>query len=130
MANNRVFEIERYLENNKEYRDKVNYYIMHTKHNANSYEVAGKDLHLAHFLDIDLFVLGQKWDYYENYYKSVQEEYLKANVKPGRYLKGRVEFLESMLAKPHIFHTSWVEEKYGIQAKANMAKEIEIHKAS
>ena len=119
-----------FLLNNTKYIDKVIYFILHTKHNANSYEVAGKDIQLAHFLDIDLFILGQKWDYYESYYKSVQEEYLNANVKPGRYRKGRIEFLESMLAKPNIYHTIWVEDKYGIQAKTNMAKEIEIHKAT
>ncbi len=74
------------------------------------------------FLDIDLSILGSNTPQYDTYRSKLFQEY--SWVDPQKYKVGRKDFLEKMLAKKRIFHTSIFEEKYEEQAQSNLRREL------
>jgi len=74
-----------------------------------------------YMIDIDLAILGQSWEFYQEYQKSIRHEY--ASVWEALYTEGRIKFLQSMLTR-RLFQTDYFYEKYELQAKENIQKEL------
>lgn len=77
-----------------------------------------------YFLDIDLSILGQKWETYEKYAKNIRKEY--SWVDRADYVKGRVAVLENFLAAKQIYRTEYFRNKYEAIARRNIQWEIRI----
>lgn len=76
------------------------------------------------FTDADLGILGSNWGTYENYGKQIRQEY--AIYDDPTYTSGRRKVLEKFLEKEVIFKTKSFFLLYEEQARANMARELEI----
>lgn len=75
------------------------------------------------FVDIDMAILGAKEDEYKKYFKNCNKEY--SSIPHGMYKRGRINFLESLLEKEHIFITKSFIDKYEERARSNIEREIE-----
>ncbi len=77
-----------------------------------------------YFTDADLSILGQTWETYSLYYKNVRKEYF---IYPDLiYNVGRKKVLHHFLSMDSIFKTDFFYNKFEIQAKQNLQKEIEL----
>lgn len=91
--------------------------ILASKHTSN----VSRDADTKLFLDIDLSVLGSCRFLYETYANDVREEY---RVIPAFiFYAGRKRFLKKLL-RCRIFKTSHMHEKYEVNAKDNIASEL------
>jgi len=72
--------------------------------------------------DIDLSILGRAPDEYDAYARAIREEY--AWVPFPQYAEARTRVLEGFLARQTIFVMGELEERFGKQAKVNLAREI------
>lgn len=74
-------------------------------------------------LDIDLSILGQRQDIYEEYCQQIRQEY---RIYPNfLYRKGRSKVLRKMLASSSIYNTPIFQEKYEKQARENLEEELD-----
>jgi predicted metal-dependent HD superfamily phosphohydrolase len=77
-----------------------------------------------YFTDADLSVLGQSWETYTQYYKSIRKEY---SIYPDlMYNPGRKKVLHHFLAMESIFKTSYFYDKFELQAKQNLQMELDV----
>lgn len=74
------------------------------------------------FTDADLSILGVNWEDYVTYYQSVRKEY--AVYPDFMYRPGRKKVLEHFLKMPKIYKTDYFFEKFELQARQNMEREI------
>ncbi|MBD0400476.1 hypothetical protein [Flammeovirga sp. EKP202] len=96
-------------------------HILATKQHLLS-EVADTNL----FIDIDISILGQKWEVYATYFQNVRSEY--AIYPDFIYNNGRKKVLKHFL-EGDIFLTSHFQKKYEQQARDNINREIQILKS-
>jgi len=97
---------------------KCNHQILMTK----SHEISDADTN--YFTDADLSILGKSWEIYEEYYQQIRKEY---RIYPDFiYNGGRKKALRHFLEMDRIFKTDYFFEKYEIQARQNLQKELEI----
>jgi len=97
---------------------KCNHQILMTK----SHEISDNDTN--YFTDADLSILGKSWEVYEEYYQQIRKEY---RIYPDFiYNGGRKKALRHFLEMDRIFKTDYFFEKYEIQARQNLQKELEI----
>jgi predicted metal-dependent HD superfamily phosphohydrolase len=75
------------------------------------------------FTDADLCILGQPWQVYEKYYKQVRKEY--ALYPDLIYNPGRKKVLQHFLQMQQIFKTNYFFNKFEVQAKENVEKELQ-----
>lgn len=76
------------------------------------------------FTDADLSVLGMDWDSYHTYYEQVRKEY---SIYPDMlYKPGRKKVLEHFLSMERIFKTDFFYEKFEMQARMNLARELQL----
>ncbi|MGG9963991.1 HD domain-containing protein [Ferruginibacter sp. SUN106] len=76
------------------------------------------------FTDADLSILGQPWEIYELYFKNVRKEY---SLYPDLiYNPGRKKVLQHFLQMERIFKTDFFFNKFELQAKENLQREIEL----
>jgi predicted metal-dependent HD superfamily phosphohydrolase len=75
------------------------------------------------FTDADLCILGQPWQVYEKYYKQVRKEY--ALYPDLIYNPGRKKVLQHFLQMQQIFKTNYFFNKFEMQAKENVEKELQ-----
>jgi predicted metal-dependent HD superfamily phosphohydrolase len=75
------------------------------------------------FTDADLCILGQPWQVYEKYYKQVRKEY--ALYPDLIYNPGRKKVLQHFLQMQQIFKTDYFFNKFEMQAKENVEKELQ-----
>lgn len=91
---------------------------------ATKAHILSDDMDTNYFLDADLSVLGHSWDVYETYYQNVRKEYF---IYPDLvYKPGRKKVLKHFLAMNRIFKTDFFFEKYELQAKSNLKRELEV----
>lgn len=91
---------------------------------ATKSHIKSTDSDTNYFTDADLSVLGQNWDTYSLYYKNVRKEYY---IYPDFvYNPGRKKVLNHFLSMDRIFKTNFFQNKFEIQAKQNLQKEIEL----
>ncbi len=91
---------------------------------ATKSHIKSSDNDTNYFTDADLSVLGQSWEKYSDYYKNVRKEY---SIYPDFfYNPGRKKVLNHFLAMDSIFKTDFFYNKFELQAKQNLQKEIEL----
>lgn len=74
------------------------------------------------FTDADLSILGKDWNTYQQYCNQIRKEYF---IYPDiMYKAGRKKVLQHFLKMEKIYKTTLFFEKYEIQAKQNMEKEL------
>lgn len=77
-----------------------------------------------YFTDADLSILGQDWETYSLYYKNVRKEYI---IYPDLvYNPGRKKVLNHFLTMDRIFKTNFFYDRFEVQAKRNLQKEIAL----
>lgn len=77
-----------------------------------------------YFTDADLSILGQNWETYSVYCKNIRKEY---SIYPDFvYNLSRKKVLNHFLSMDRIFKTDFFHNKFEIQAKQNLQKEIEL----
>lgn len=75
-----------------------------------------------YFTDADLSVLGQDWDNYSIYYKNIRKEY---SIYPDLvYNPRRRKVLNHFMEMDRIYKTDFFYNKYEVQAKLNLQKEM------
>lgn len=101
--------------------DQVNRFILETKYVDSSIDRSWLcDL----FLDIDLSILGQSSDLYQKYTQQIKQEY--SWVPQNIYNTKRVEILKRILNSNPIYNNIHLGMKYEVQAKINLAAEIDF----
>ncbi|MDR4951324.1 hypothetical protein REB14_03870 [Chryseobacterium sp. ES2] len=77
-----------------------------------------------YLLDADLSVLGKDFKTYSEYTQNIRKEY---SIYPDfLYKPGRKKVLKHFLELESIFKTEYFKEKYEVQAKENIAAELQL----
>ena len=74
------------------------------------------------FADIDLSILGQAEDAFDEYERQVRVEY--SWVPEPAFRAGRSAILQSLLDRPSIYGTDFFREKYEAAARRNLSRSI------
>ncbi|QQS22811.1 hypothetical protein IPM19_04265 [bacterium] len=98
-------------------QDDVRRLILITKHNALPQQDDEKIL-----VDIDLAILGQPKEIFDEYEANVRKEY--GWVSEEDFTKGRIKVLESFLSRNRIYSTEFFHDKYSEQAEINMDRSL------
>jgi len=89
---------------------------------ATKNHLVSTDSDTNYFLDADLSILGQDWEIYSEYSKNVRKEY---SFYPDMvYNAGRRKVLKHFLSMDRIYKTPHFYEKFEVQAKLNIFKEL------
>lgn len=72
--------------------------------------------------DIDLSIFGQPWEKYQEYADAIRQEY--SFVSDQEYATGRKKVLNKFMERPRIFQTDFFYDKYEVQARSNLLKEL------
>jgi predicted metal-dependent HD superfamily phosphohydrolase len=91
--------------------------IMATRHDAPS---EGNDAGVL--VDVDLSILGDSPDRFDEYERQVREEY--SWVPEVLFKRERKKILEDFLARPAIFNTEQFRDRYERQARANLQRSL------
>lgn len=97
--------------------DRVTRLIMATAHNV--HDLSGDS---ALVVDVDLSILGQTREIYDQFEKNVRKEYWWVPRK--RFVAGRTAILQSFLNRPKIYHWPVMREKFEARARENLARAI------
>lgn len=92
--------------------------IIATKHTATP---SDPDVQLL--VDIDLSILGQAENKFDEYERQVRKEY--EWVPEDAFVAGRSTILKSFLGRPSIYSTRFFRNKYEVQARRNIARSLE-----
>ncbi len=91
---------------------------------ATKQHLLSKDNDTNYFTDADLSILGENWESYFKYLNAVRKEY---SIFPNLiYNPGRKKVLNHFLGMDKIYKTNYFYEKFEMQAKLNMQKEISL----
>ncbi len=78
----------------------------------------------AYLLDIDLSILGAEWEKYQTYIRNIRKEY---SIYPNfMYRNGRKKVLQHFLERKTLYFTKVFQDKFEIQARKNLTKEIKM----
>lgn len=91
--------------------------ILATKHVATP-----TNLDAQLMVDIDLSILGQSPDRFDEYEKQIRQEY--DWVSDDKFAAGRSAILKSFFARPKIYLTQFFRDKYETQARQNIAHSL------
>ncbi len=91
--------------------------IMATKHTA-----APADPDAQLLVDIDLSILGQSEDKFDEYERQVHKEYKW--IPEDAFVAGRSAILKSFLDRPTIYSTQFFRNKYEAQARRNIVRSL------
>ncbi len=75
-----------------------------------------------YFIDVDLVILGESEETYNEYVENIRSEYSYLNDET--FNKNRKKFLEKMLNREHIFHTIYFRDKYETNVRVNIINKI------
>lgn len=73
-------------------------------------------------VDIDLSILGQSPDRFDEYERQIRQEY--DWVSDDKFAAGRSAILKSFLARPKVYLTQFFRDKYEMQARKNIIGSI------
>ncbi|MBK9248637.1 MAG: hypothetical protein IPM69_11105 [Ignavibacteria bacterium] len=76
------------------------------------------------FTDSDLSILGKNWESYLDYSRQIRDEY--SLYSDAEYNAGRKNVLTHFLTMKRIYKTPYFYEKYELQARENIAIELEM----
>lgn len=93
-------------------------YVIGTKHGQQA--LSGD---AAYVVDIDLSILGEAPDTYDQFEQQVRREYWWVGRK--RFARTRIGVLSSFLARSSIFSTKAFQERYERRARANLTRGIQ-----
>lgn len=99
--------------------EKIYRYILATQ----THETTGEN-DLNYFLDFDLAILGADEEIYDIYARQIKEEY--SFFGSFLYNIGRKKALKQLLSQPTLYKTEYFRDKYEIQARKNIEREIEL----
>jgi predicted metal-dependent HD superfamily phosphohydrolase len=88
-----------------------------------SHRPADDDANGCVLSDADLAILAAPPARYAEYVASVRTEY--AHVPDDLFAQGRADILRNLLAKPHLFHTTYARDAWEDAARANVLRELE-----
>lgn len=71
-------------------------------------------------VDIDLGILGQDWEVFEEYDRAIRKEY--AWVEDDTYRIGRTAILQGFLQRERIYLTDYFKERLELKARLNLNK--------
>ena len=91
--------------------------VLVTRHDA---VPAGRDARLL--VDVDLSILGADEGRFDEYERQVRREY--GWVAEDAFRAGRAQVLESFLARPAIFGTTWFAERLEDRARSNLRRSL------
>ncbi|EEF63208.1 HD domain-containing protein [Pedosphaera parvula] len=91
--------------------------ILATKHAA-----MPADPDAALFVDVDLSILGQSAEKFDEYEFQIRQEYNWVESKA--FIEGRSRILEIFVKRPRIYSTECFHQKYENQARENLARSI------
>ncbi len=91
--------------------------IIATKHSAT---LTDSDVQLL--IDIDLSILGQSEERFDEYERQVRKEY--EWVPEDQFVAGRSAILKSFLDRSNIYSTQFFRNKYEMQARTNIARSL------
>jgi predicted metal-dependent HD superfamily phosphohydrolase len=103
--------------------NRIEQLILATRHDE---PVADADAALL--LDVDLSILGQPVERFDQYEDQVRREYVW--VAEDVFREKRAEILESLLARPRIYQTDFFSARYEAQARKNLARSLHKLRAS
>lgn len=106
------------LDASSEVIEKVSTYIKATAHHTDRPE----DNELNLFLDLDLMILGQPQEVYQDYTQKIRREY--SLIPNLLYKTGRRKMLKEFLESERIYHTA-AFTKYEAQARENLFCELQ-----
>ena len=89
---------------------------------ATKHTVLTTDSDVQLLVDIDLSILGQPENKFDEYERQVRKEY--EWVPEDQFVAGRSAILKSFLDRPNIYSTQFFRNKYEAQARANIAKSL------
>ncbi len=89
---------------------------------ATKHTTAYTDPDVQLLVDIDLSILGQTEDKFDEYEWQVRKEY--EWVSEDAFVAGRLAILKSFLDRPTIYSTQFFYNKYEVQARRNIAKSL------
>lgn len=81
------------------------------------------DRSAAALVDADLAILASSTERYQEYAAGVRAEY--AHLSDAAFAAGRRRVLESLLARPRLFHTPYGLARWEARARANLLAELE-----
>lgn len=124
-VSNEIQSANYFMENFKVYLPsellkKVQTFILATQ----KHELLSDDKELSYFLDLDLMILGQDWQSYQNYCDNIAKEY--AHIHPLLYKIGRVKILRQFLKRERIYYSEYFYQSYEILARDNIKREIRL----
>lgn len=91
---------------------------------ATKSHIKSTDTDTNYFTDADLSILGQTWEVYSTYHKSVRKEY---SIYPDVvYNLGRKKVLHHFISMDRIFKTDFFYNKFEMKAKENMQNELKL----
>jgi predicted metal-dependent HD superfamily phosphohydrolase len=91
---------------------------------ATKTHIISPDSDTNYFTDADLSILGQDWETYTHYYKSIRREY---SIYPDLvYNPGRKKVLTHFIQMDSIYKTAFFNDKCEVQAKQNIQKELAL----
>ena len=76
----------------------------------------------AHFLDMDLAILGASEERFDLYEDQIRREY--AHVPHKAFRKGRAAILRAFIARDTLYFSAWGKERFEAKARANCARSI------
>lgn len=104
-------------------RSRIVSHILATKHTGT--QLVGSNVTLV--ADIDMSILGARWDDYVKYMAGIEREYrYDGSLSEIDYINGRIlYFLTPMMLRQTIFHTPEFAARFDTRARQNMADEFE-----
>lgn len=77
---------------------------------------------LAHFLDMDLAILGAGEERFDIYEDQIRREY--AHVPEDAFRKGRTAVLRSFAERDRLYFSEWGQGRFEAKARANLARSL------
>ena len=90
---------------------------------ATTHGQAATDADAGIMLDADLAILGQPRPVFDAYERGIRNEY--AWVPEALFRERRAEILRAFLARPSIYHTPAMRERYEAAARANLKRSLQ-----
>lgn len=87
-----------------------------------THEVTADDVDGKLFVDADLAIFGEVWERYWGYAQAIRQEY--GFVSEELYRQGRTAVLSRFLARPIIYRTAVLFDRFEQAARHNIAREI------
>lgn len=89
-----------------------------------SHQLLSEDTDLAYLLDFDLAILAKPWEDYQVYAQQIRKEFQA--FPDSLYRAGRQQALQSFLARPSIYHTPALYDRWEKLARQNIQAELRL----